>query len=90
LIRKFLRLELDKPIAVVDMSTADAEVKKDLKQRIIEAIKASKQPLVTAESLSEQIKRQEAAKKEKESAADKSKSDKEAKGKREESSDELI
>ena len=48
LMRKFLRIELDKPIAVVDMSTADEEVKVDLKTRIIQDIKKRKKPYITA------------------------------------------
>ena len=43
-IRKFLAIELDKPIAVVDMSTAEYEVKKDLKERILEVYRKAKQP----------------------------------------------
>ena len=52
LIRKFLKFELEKPIAIVDMSTADYEEKKDLKTRILHAYREAKKPLVTSESIS--------------------------------------
>ena len=51
LIRKFLNIELDKPIGIVDMATADTEVKLDIKQRILEEYRASKRPVITSESV---------------------------------------
>ena len=38
-IRKFLVIELEKPIALVDISTADYEVHKDIKTRIKEEMR---------------------------------------------------
>ena len=46
--RKFLQIELDKPIAVVDMSTADEEIKMDLKTQILQDIKKKKKPYITS------------------------------------------
>lgn len=66
LIRKFLKFELEKPIAIVDMSTADYEEKKDLKTRILHAYREAKKPLVTSESISQRKNREEKSQKEKE------------------------
>ena len=71
--RKWLNIELDKPIAIVDMSTANDEVQKDLKSRIIDAYKAAKKPIITSESLSQRKKREEDIKKTKDAEAEKEK-----------------
>lgn len=48
--RKFLQIELDRPIAILDMSTAEFEENKDLKARILDEYRKQKQPQVTAQS----------------------------------------
>ena len=50
LIRKFLGIELDKPIAVVDMISAKLENSKDLKSRILDEYRKAKKGVLTAES----------------------------------------
>ena len=56
--RKFLRIELDKPIGVVDQTTAETEVQKDLKERILDEYRKVKKPEITAQSkrMKEEIK----------------------------------
>ena len=47
LIRKFLGIELEKPIQIVDMAQADLEVQTDLKTKIMEHYRELKKPLIT-------------------------------------------
>ena len=51
LIRKFLQIELDRPVAVVDMVTAKMETKKDLKEKVRDEIRESRKPIITSENI---------------------------------------